>query len=277
MKVGIVGLGLIGGSLARAYTESGEAEVYGYDKNFTTQEFAHIAGAIKEPLSDENIPKCDLILIAVYPEATVEYIKEHAAVFAKHTVIIDCAGTKKRVCDEVFPIAKEYGFTFIGGHPMAGLQYSGFKYSRANLFKGAPMVIVPPVYDDIMLLQHVKDLLEPVGFGSFAVTTAEDHDRVIAFTSQLAHIVSNAYIKSPTASMHKGFSAGSYKDMTRVAWLDPNMWTELFFENKENVVNELDIIINSLTEYKDAIIENDRQRMYDLLLDGKTKKEETDG
>ena len=277
LKVGIVGLGLIGGSLARAYSESGEAEVFGYDKNQSTQEFAQIAGAINAPLTNENIPKCDLILVAVYPEATVEYIKEHAAVFAKHTVIIDCAGTKKRVCDEVFPIAKQYGFTFIGGHPMAGLQYSGFKYSRANLFKGAPMVIVPPTYDDIMLLQHIKDLLEPVGFGSFAVTNAEEHDRVIAFTSQLAHIVSNAYIKSPTASGHKGFSAGSYKDMTRVAWLDPNMWTELFFENKENVVNELDIIINSLIEYKEAIVENDRDRMYQLLLDGKIKKEETDG
>ncbi len=277
MKVGIVGLGLIGGSLARAYSEYSEAEVFGYDKDYTTQEFARIAGVIDGELTPEIIPQCDLILVAVYPKATVEYIRENAERFAKHTVIIDCAGTKKRVCDEVFPIAKEYGFTFIGGHPMAGLQYSGFKYSRANLFKGAPMVIIPPTHDDIMILQHVKDLLEPVGFGSFAVTTADEHDKVIAFTSQLAHVVSNAYIKSPTAASHKGFSAGSYKDMTRVAWLDPKMWTELFFENKANMLNELDTIIGSLTEYRDALESDDREKMHALLLDGKIKKEETDG
>ena len=160
---------------------------------------------------------------------------------------------------------------------MAGSQFSGFKYSRANLFQGAPMELVPPVYDDMALLQRVKDALEPCGFGFFSVTTARDHDRMIAFTSQMPHILSNAFIKSPTALEHKGFSAGSYRDLTRVAWLNPGMWTELFLENRENLLFELDQYINSLTQYRQALADGDGERLYTLLDEGKKRKEEVDG
>ena len=159
---------------------------------------------------------------------------------------------------------------------MAGTQYSGYKYSRANMFVGAPMVIVPPKFDDIELLDRVKHILLPAGFGKFSVTTAEKHDSLIAFTSQLAHVVSNAYVKSPTAREHKGFSAGSYKDMTRVAWLNEKMWTELFFENKDPLLFELDTIINSLTEYRDALRDGDTDKMMNLLRDGREAKESID-
>ena len=139
------------------------------------------------------------------------------------------------------------------------------------------MVLVPPVYDDMALLQRVKDALEPCGFGFFSVTTAALHDEMIAFTSQMAHLVSNAYIKSPTAGMHKGFSAGSYRDLTRVAWLNPGMWTELFLENRENLLFELDTYIQSLTQYRDALANQDEDTLYRLLDDGKKRKEEVDG
>ena len=160
---------------------------------------------------------------------------------------------------------------------MAGSQFSGFKYSRATLFKGQPMVLVPPVYDDILLLDRVKKALEPCHFGSFSVTTAQEHDKIIAFTSQMPHILSNAFIKSPTAPTHKGFSAGSYKDLTRVAWLNPQMWAELFMENKENVLFELDYYIDSLKAYRSAIAESDIDQLTALLEEGKRKKEEVDG
>ncbi|MBR7142426.1 MAG: prephenate dehydrogenase [Clostridia bacterium] len=277
MNVGIVGLGLIGGSLAKAFCESGQVTVFGLDQDKRVEEFAAMAHAIHGPLTPQNIPSCELILIALYPQATVDFVAQNAALFHKDAVVIDCAGTKRQVCEECFPIAKAHGFTFVGGHPMAGTQFSGFKYSRANLFKGAPMVIVPPVFDDILLLQRIKDLLAPVGFGSFSVTTANEHDRVIAFTSQLAHIVSNAYIKSPTALDHKGFSAGSYRDMTRVAWLAPGMWSELFLANRDHILDELDTLIQNLAEYRDAIANGQEERLYRLLLDGKLRKEETDG
>ena len=157
---------------------------------------------------------------------------------------------------------------------MAGTHFSGFKYSRATLFKGAPMVLVPPRRDDMQMIEEITKLLEPCEFGKFSVTTAEKHDEMIAFTSQLPHVVSNAFIKSPTAGLHKGFSAGSYKDLTRVAWLNPGMWSELFLENKDHLIPELDGLIAELTKYRTAMETNDREELYRLLEEGKLRKEE---
>jgi len=139
------------------------------------------------------------------------------------------------------------------------------------------MVLVPPRYDDPELLERVKIALAPCRFGSFSVTTAEAHDKMIAFTSQMPHIVSNAYIKSPTAQSHKGFSAGSYKDLTRVAWLNPHMWAELFLSNRENIMEELQFYIQSLQAYYEAIQQQDSDRLIQLLDEGRKRKEEVDG
>ena len=276
MIVGICGLGLIGGSMAKAYSESGHT-VLGYDLDKATLGYASLSEIISGELNKKTIDSCDLIFIALYPEATIAYLNEIAPLINKNTVVIDLCGTKLTVCECGFALAEKYGFTFVGGHPMAGKQYSGIKYAKANLFKGAPMVIVPPVFDDIAFLNRIKTLLEPAGFGKLSITTAEQHDKTIAFTSQLAHVVSNAYVKSPTAKEHKGFSAGSYKDMTRVAWLNENMWTELFIENKEPLLFELEYIINSLNEYKTAIENEDGEMLKKLLRDGRIAKKEIDG
>jgi prephenate dehydrogenase len=276
MTVGILGLGLIGGSLARAYKLAGHT-VYVKNRDERMLSFAMLSGAVDGKLNEDTIPQCDLILLAIYPAGSADWLEANAPLISKRALVIDCCGTKQLVCQRCFPIAKEYGFTFVGGHPMAGSQFSGFKYSRASLFQGAPMVLVPPVYDDMALLQRVKDALEPCGFGFFSVTTAADHDRMIAFTSQMPHILSNAFIKSPTALEHKGFSAGSYRDLTRVAWLNPGMWTELFLENRENLLFELDTYIQSLTQYRDALANQDEDTLYRLLDDGKKRKEEVDG
>jgi prephenate dehydrogenase len=232
---------------------------------------------VDAPLSPENIPECDLILLAIYPEGCVRWLEENARHISKNALVIDCCGVKERVCDACFPLAQSQGFTFLGGHPMAGTQFSGFKYSRANLFEGAPMVLVPSKFDDISLLERAKDALAPCGFGSFSVTTAAEHDRMIAFTSQMPHIISNAFIKSPTAAAHKGFSAGSYKDLTRVAWLNPGMWAELFLENREHVLSELDTLLTSLSAYRDAVAEGDQEKLIALLDEGRKRKEAVDG
>ena len=276
MTVGICGLGLIGGSMAKAYKESGHT-VLAYDIDSASLGYAFLSEMIDGELNAETIKQCELILVALYPTVTIKYLNEIAPLVSPDTVIIDLCGTKATVCECGFALAKQYGFTFVGGHPMAGRQFSGIKYSKASLFKGAPMVLVPPVYDDIAFLDKIKGLLAPAGFGKLSVTTAEKHDNMIAFTSQLAHIVSNAYVKSPTAQNHKGFSAGSYKDMTRVAWLNENMWTELFIENREPLLFELDYIINSLNEYKSAIENNDADTLKSLLRDGRIAKEQVDG
>ena len=276
MTVGICGLGLIGGSMAKAYKATSHT-VYGFDKDDNTLGYATLASIIDGELNTETIKNCDLIFIALYPLATIEYLKSIAPYIDSHTTVIDLCGTKRLVCKEGFELAEKYGFNFVGGHPMAGTQYSGIKHSRDDMFKGAPMVLVPPIYDDISYLDNVKKLLEPAGFGSLSITTAEDHDATIAFTSQLAHIVSNAYVKSPTAEDHKGFSAGSYKDLTRVAWLNENMWSELFMENRDNIIFEIDTIINSLSKYKDAIENNNLKELTTLLREGRLKKEKIDG
>lgn len=276
MTVGIVGLGLIGGSFAKAYHAAGE-RVLAQDIDRDVLSFAVISNAVDEELTDETMAECDLILLAVCPAAAVEWLQKNAPKIASHTIVIDCCGTKRTVCAACFPIAARYGITYLGGHPMAGTQFSGFKYAKADLYHGAPMVLVPPRFDDIELLGRVKDLLTPAGFGSYSVTTAEQHDEMIAFTSQLAHVASNAYIKSPTAKKHKGFSAGSYKDMTRVAWLAPRMWAELFLENRDFLLKEIDCYIEHLSQYKAAMEQNDEEELIRLLDEGKKRKEEVDG
>ena len=276
MTVGIVGLGLIGGSFAKAYHAAGE-RVLAQDIDRDVLSFAVISSAVDEELTDETMAECDLILLAVCPAAAVEWLRKNAPKIASHTIVIDCCGTKRTVCAACFPIAAQYGITYLGGHPMAGTQFSGFKYAKADLYHGAPMVLVPPRFDDIELLGRVKDLLTPAGFGSYSVTTAEQHDEMIAFTSQLAHVTSNAYIKSPTAKKHKGFSAGSYKDMTRVAWLAPRMWAELFLENRDFLLKEIDCYIEHLSQYKAAMEQNDEEELIRLLDEGKKRKEEVDG
>ena len=276
MTVGILGLGLIGGSLARAYAIAGHT-VYVSVRNESMLAFAQLAGAVHGPLAPENMAECDLILLAIYPDGSATWLENNARYIDPKTLVIDCCGIKREICRRCFPLAEKYGFTFVGGHPMAGSQFSGFKYSRADLYKGAPMVLVPPRFDNIDLLDRCKKALEPCEFGSFSVTTAEDHDRMIAFTSQMPHILSNAFIKSPTALHHKGFSAGSYKDLTRVAWLNAPMWAELFLENKDFTLNELDIYIKNLTAYRDALAQDDLETLTTLLEEGKRRKEEVDG
>ena len=276
MKVGIVGLGLIGGSFAWAYHNDGH-QVLAWNRTRSVLDFAMLSGAVDGELTEENAGDCDLILVTLYPQAAIDYIDKMGPHFGRKPLVMDCCGTKRVVCSACFPIAERDGFTYIGAHPMAGTHNSGFKYAKGTMYKGAPMVIVPPRYDDIELLGRVKELLAPAGFGRISVTTAEKHDQMIAFTSQMAHVVSNAYIKSPTARIHKGFSAGSYKDLTRVAWLNAPMWAELFMENKDFLLNELDLFINSLTQYRDAMTNTDMPELIRLLDEGRRLKEEVDG
>ena len=276
MTVGILGLGLIGGSMARAYALEGHT-VLTCDTDEPMLQFAMLAGAVHDRLTEENVAACDLILLAIYPGGSAAWLETHAHLVRQDALVMDLCGVKREICNRCFPLAQQYGFTFVGGHPMAGSQFSGFKYSRANLFAGQPMVLVPPRFDDIILLDRCKQALSPCGFGQFSVTTAEEHDQLIAFTSQMPHILSNAFIKSPTASAHKGFSAGSYKDLTRVAWLNPQMWAELFLENKDFTLYELDVYIESLRAYREALANNDLQLLTTLLEEGKRRKEEVDG
>ncbi len=276
MEIGIVGLGLIGGSLAKAISQNTDHTVYGFDISDTVVKKAVLVDAIEQPLTDDLLPHCDIVIVALYPQATIDYVKAHADLFKKDSMVLDCGGVKGIVCDELMPLSEEKGFLFIGGHPMAGLEHSGFTYAKKSLFNNASMIFTP-TKGPIEKISELKELFTSIGFTNIEISTPEDHDRKIAFTSQLAHVVSNAYIKSPTAMEHMGFSAGSYKDLTRVAKLNEHMWTELFLENAENLAGEIDTIIENLQKYSTAIKENDADTLRELLKDGREKKAIIDG
>ena len=276
MTVGIIGLGLIGGSMARAYKKSGFT-VLGCDTNDVVLSWAKLNGIADENLTNDNIPDCDLILLAITPKSAAKWLEDNAPSIAKTTLVMDLCGTKRYICSVGFALAEKYGFTFVGAHPMAGSHIGGIKNSRADLFKDETAVLVPPCRDDIALFDRAKKALAPAGFARYTFTTADAHDEMIAYTSQLAHVVSNAFVKSPRAQTHIGISAGSYRDLTRVAQLDVNMWTELFLENHDNLSNELGLIIGSLQEYKDAIDSGNAELLASLLQAGVDAKEKADG
>lgn len=273
MTIGIIGLGLIGGSFAKAFKKNTEHKVYGFDIDETVILKAQLINAIDCSLNDDNIIDCDYIIITTYPDDAIDFLKSKAKYISKNTVVFDCCGTKKKVCNSAFELAEKYGFKFIGGHPMAGTQYSGLKYSRNDMFKNANMILVPQQSTDIETIENLKNMLLEIGFKSITISSAEQHDIIIAYTSQLAHIVSNAYVKSPNSTVHKGFSAGSFRDLTRVAKLNPKMWTELFLENKTNILFELDNIIEQLKKYKYAIETENKCELFNLLDEGSKLKE----
>ena len=275
MNVGILGLGLIGGSFAKAFHADGHT-VLARDTDLSTLSFAILEGTVSGELTPANAAACDLVLLCTPPAAAIDWLKTAAPSLGTRPHVMDSCGTKREIVSAALPLAAAHGFTFVGGHPMAGTQYSGYKHSRPDLFRGAPLVLVPPVFDDISLLARVKTLLAPAGFGRLAVTTADAHDAVIAFTSQLPHILSNAYVKSPAAASHHGFSAGSYRDLTRVARLNPALWAELCLDNRDHLLPELDLLIANLSAYRDALSASDRPLLESLLRDGSDRKNSLD-
>lgn len=268
MNAAVIGLGLIGGSFARAIKEYTDFSVVGFDRDMPTLLAAKTVGAIDTVGDAEALSDCDMTVISLYPQATVEFLRDNAASVKKGSVVVDTCGVKGSVCMECGEIARENGFYFIGGHPMAGTQYSGFSHSRATMFKGATMILCPEQGEDIPTVERTRDFFLSLGFSAVHFTSPEEHDRMIAYTSQLAHVVSNAYVKSPRAQTHKGFSAGSYRDLTRVARLNPDMWTELFLDNRDALVTEIDTLIDNLKVYSDALKNGDAEALRSALAEG---------
>lgn len=276
MLIGIVGLGLIGGSFAKAFHNDGWT-VAAQDTDSATMHYALLNGIIDRELTRDVLKDCDLLLICTYPASAIDFLETNGDAIGTKPLVMDCCGTKRTIVEKGMALSEKYGFTYVGGHPMAGTQYSGIKYADADLYRGAPMVIVPPAFDDIVILDRVKKLLAPCGFAHFTISTAESHDELIAYTSQLAHLVASSYIKSPTARKHTGISAGSYRDLTRVARLSPELWTQLCMDNRDNLLKEADILIENLKAYRDALADNDTLRLKALFAEGTRIKKEVDG
>ncbi len=277
MEIGIVGLGLIGGSMAKSIKARTDHRVWGIDQNEETMLLARMCGAIDGTLSHEILPRCDLILVALRPGAAVAWVEEHAKELSPSVILVDLCGVKRGVVKAISPLAEQYGFSYIGGHPMAGRERGGFAASAQDLYVGASMILTPDQRTDMAVLDTLKSFFLDIGFSGLTFSDPEEHDRIIAFTSQLAHIVSSAYVKSPEAQRRRGFSAGSFQDMTRVARLDEEMWTELFLEDGDFLGRELDLLIRHLQEYAQALKERDGDRLKALLKDGREKKASAGG
>ena len=272
MNVGIVGLGLIGGSMAKSIKSRTANTVWGIDLDAETMTMARMCGAIDAPLTDSNLPQCDLILVAIRPGAAVEWVRRNADIISRSAILVDLCGVKRVVVEGIGPIAEQHGFAYIGGHPMAGKERGGFTAASDSLYVGASMILTPDKRTDMQLLETLKAFFLDIGFAGLTFSDPEEHDRIIAFTSQLAHITSSAYVKSPEAQRRRGFSAGSFQDMTRVARLDEDMWTELFLDDADYLTKELGELIRHLTEYQEALEARDGEKLHALLKDGREKK-----
>lgn len=272
MKIGIVGLGLIGGSLGRAIVSKTDCTVYAFDLSKRAMLDGKLLSAYHCELTDENVGEVDVLFLSLYPSALEAELENYCKKLKKGCLVADCCGNKRRVTTQMKDLAKKYPhLDFISTHPMAGREFSGVTHSTSTLFDKASMIFVP-VKADIKRIADFKAFCLSLGFSSVVITTADKHDEIIAFTSQLAHLVSSSYIKSPTANQFMGFSAGSFRDMTRVARLSPEMWSQLTVDNADYLVREIEDIVSSLNEYKRALEQKDIQKMKDLLADGNEKK-----
>ncbi|MBR4545768.1 MAG: prephenate dehydrogenase/arogenate dehydrogenase family protein [Oscillibacter sp.] len=277
MTIGIVGLGLIGGSVAKSAKDRTGHTVYGIDKEPEVVTMARMAGAIDGQLNEHNLPWCDLILLAIRPQDAVAWVESQNRMISPKTIVVDMCGVKRNVCAQIAPIARKRGFTYIGGHPMAGRERSGFTASSGDLFVDSYMILTPDERADVSQLETLKNFFTDLGFAGLTFATPDEHDRIVAYTSQLAHVVSSSYVKLPEAQKRRGFSAGSFRDMTRVARLDENMWTELFLENGDYLAPQIDALIEQLQMYAKAIRENDADTLCSLLKEGREKKAEVGG
>ncbi|MBQ8994701.1 MAG: prephenate dehydrogenase [Oscillospiraceae bacterium] len=277
MTIGIIGLGLIGGSMAKSIKAKTDHKVLGFDLNSEVISIAQMYGAIDGVLEDEKIQTCDLILIAIRPGAAISWVENHANLLSKETVIVDLCGVKRIVVNAIAPLAKQHGFRYIGGHPMAGKEVAGFTNSSAHLYEGASMILTPDDSTDLPLLEKLRDFFYSIGFSKLTFCSPEEHDRIIAYTSQLAHVTSSAYIRSPESQQQFGFSAGSFRDMTRVAKLDENMWTELFLDNDDYLLAQVDLLIENLKKFQGALKHKDPELLRSLLQEGREMKEKAGG
>ncbi|MBR2176669.1 MAG: prephenate dehydrogenase [Clostridia bacterium] len=273
MNIVISGIGIIGGSFAKAIKKYTDHYVIGINRSRQPLEDALKCGAIDEIGSRESLQKADLMILGTFPQAAVEFVERNAELIPKSCIVMDTSGIKSEICPKLTALSEQYGFTFVGCHPMAGKEKNGFAASDADLFSGASCILVPCGADE-RSVEKIAALAETLGFGKIVYASAEEHDRMIAFTSQLPHVIACSYVMSPVCPKHKGFSAGSYRDVSRVAHINEKLWAELFLENKEPLLDEIQILIDNLTAVKNAVDKGNKEELEELLAKSRKVKEE---
>lgn len=273
MNILVVGLGLIGGSLCKALKKYTYHTVTGCDLNHDIENAA-LRDVALDSVFDGSYKGYDLIVIALFPEASERFLSEHAAEIEKNILITDVCGIKGGFSERMKEISEANGLRYVGIHPMAGKEFGGYYNSTADLFVKANFIVAPFEDSSESDIELLTKLAKEIGAGKIVVTSPENHDKMIAYTSQLAHIVSSAYVKSPELGLECGFSGGSFQDMTRIATMNEKMWTDLFMQNRENLQYELDTLISNLKKYSEALKNGDSERMRALIAEGRELKEE---
>ncbi len=272
MKIAVLGLGLIGGSFCKAISARTGHTVWGMNRNREVIGKAVECGAIERECGLEDLAECDLVILGYHPELTIRFLNENAHYLPKNGIVMDTCGVKKSIIEKTKKTLQQNQIRFVGVHPMAGREFSGFDYALEDLYDGASLIITRTEDTDKEAIALIEKLGYEIGFGRVVITDAVTHDATIAFTSQIAHVLSNAYVKSPTLYNESGFSAGSFKDLSRVAFLNADMWTELFFMNRIPLLFEVQSLIYHLQQYCDALESDDRDKMHKLLQDGTNRK-----
>jgi len=277
VNIAVIGLGLIGGSICKAVKKYTDYACFGLNRNPDVISAALADRSIGKAITADNLNEADISIICLYPKQIISFAVDNINKFKKGGIVIDAGGIKTEICEELYPIFKDSGVYFIGAHPMAGREYSGYSHSQAELFMNASFIVTPYPETPVEKIQIIENLTRKIGFGKFVITSPNEHDKTIAYTSQLAHIVSNAYVKSPTIENEAGFSAGSFLDLTRVAKLNEEMWSSLMMLNREFLSVELKNIIDNLNKYLYALENEDRDYLVGLLRDGRIIKERSEG
>lgn len=274
MKIAVVGMGLIGGSFCRAIKAKTGHKVFGWNRSRSVIREAFAEEAIDGEIRDlSELRDFDLVILGFHPELTISFAKEHLDCFPVGGLTVDTCGVKESIVSALQPVFDRAGRPFIGTHPMAGREFSGFQYSLASLYEGASWIVTPPADVNPAYMALLRRLARELGFSRLVETDPRTHDATIAYTSQVAHVLSNAYVKSPTLKNESGFSAGSFKDLSRVAKLNAGMWTELFMMNREALSFEVETLIENLKAYDAALQAGDREELFRLLKEGNDLKE----
>ncbi len=273
MKILVAGLGLIGGSICKALHTYTEHRVYGCDAREEVLQKALEQNVIDGVVTDD-CGSMDMIIVALYPETIRTWVRSHVSTMSEGTVVIDVSGVKTDLPEELGLLCMEHGVHYLSTHPMAGKERSGYEVSDEDLFQGANFIMTPMPFTPKHVIAQVKNVAHQIGFRRFVLTTPEVHDRMIAYTSQLAHVVSSSYVKSPVLELESGFSGGSFHDMTRIATMNEEMWTMLFMQNRSSLLCELDTLIGNLTDYRNALASDDAEAVHELIRLGRQRKEE---
>jgi len=272
-KVAVIGLGIMGGSIVKALKKSGKYYVIGYNRTTDISQRALADKAVDEIWDGASPLDADITVLAVNPNVTYDLFKTLPALLKKGSILTDICGVKAELVKKGEAVGREYGVHFIGGHPMAGRERSGYDYSTEDLFFNRSYIFTETVNTNKEALNILSQMALDIGCSDVTITSPEYHDKMIAYTSQIPHILAGAYMNSPTSATHKGYSAGSYHDVSRVASVDENLWSQLFLQNKDNLLYEIDILIRNLQDYKEAVTRNDSSRLSGIIKTGRILKE----